>query len=336
MPKIYTKNTWTDELLADDPVEYSINGEEGVTIELVTDVITPGSPVNADRMNNIEEGIDGLDDKVVGIDDYLLGTPTEKTVSTGVLAVDKSRHSVQPESGTEDDIDVISGMPVNSHLTLYASDWGTDTLTFKHGTGNISCFGGADVQLSEGFVICFYDGTFVYLSGGGGEAPKGFVEFISNAPPGSSAATFLSVAGASTPAEAFPYFVFVDGSTTYYDFVCRLRNYNGGGLTFDFDVLRTSAAAGEAYSLEMAINRLVGKDILASHTYDYNAVSVTVPAGPPAAGVPMAATITFADGADMDSLQNNEIFILRIRRIGGSDTANDVARVLTTISGRET
>lgn len=93
---------------------------------------------------------------------------TEKTVSGGVLTVDQNSHSVQPESGTSDEIDTISGMSDNTEVILFAADAGTDTLVFKHNAGNISCFGGVDIELSEGFVIGFYDGTTVYLAGGGG------------------------------------------------------------------------------------------------------------------------------------------------------------------------
>ena len=67
MAKTYTKNTWTDEVLADDE-RYNILEDDGtpisedVQIALATAVATAGSPVNAARMNNIEEGIDALDD----------------------------------------------------------------------------------------------------------------------------------------------------------------------------------------------------------------------------------------------------------------------------------
>lgn len=68
MAKIYTKNTWANEVLAGDE-KYTI--EEGgvqthadAVIALKTEVVTAGTPVNAEKMNNIEEGIDGLDTKL--------------------------------------------------------------------------------------------------------------------------------------------------------------------------------------------------------------------------------------------------------------------------------
>lgn len=135
-------------------------------------------PTSVSTWTNKTDGIDfpEADDvnqpnnEVIAIQNYLIEAPTEKTVASGVLTVTKSRHKVQPQSGTADDIDTISGMPENSMLFLYASDAGTDTLTFKHGTGNLSCFGAADIELSEGFVICFYSSGTVYVAGGGGGA----------------------------------------------------------------------------------------------------------------------------------------------------------------------
>lgn len=107
-------------------------------------------------------------DEITAIENYLIESATEVTVSSGTLTVTKSRHKVQPQSGTADDIDTISGMPDGGTLILRASDAGTDTLTLKHGTGNLSCFGAADVALSTGFAMCWRNGSTVYVSGGGG------------------------------------------------------------------------------------------------------------------------------------------------------------------------
>ena len=69
MAKLYTKNTWLDEILADDE-KYLVKNDVGETvyseasIELSTTVVQAGSPVSAERMNHIEEGIDALDSKL--------------------------------------------------------------------------------------------------------------------------------------------------------------------------------------------------------------------------------------------------------------------------------
>lgn len=169
---------------------------------------------------------------------------------------------------------------------------------------------------------------------------KGRVEILAATVPTTVGAPIGQISGGSTPVEGIPYFSFVDGTITYRDFYCRLIDYSGGGLTLNFEVLRTSATAALRYVFEAAVRRIntATEDITASHTYDYNAVTVTIPAGPPAAGIPMAGSITFTDGADMDSLANNEAFILRFRRNAttANDDATDTARVLASITMRET
>ena len=66
MAKIYSKNVWEDEALADDP-RFNILEDDGTPIysdtqiAQVTDVIQVGTAVDASLMNNIEDGIDAID-----------------------------------------------------------------------------------------------------------------------------------------------------------------------------------------------------------------------------------------------------------------------------------
>lgn len=69
MAKLYTKKTWVDEVLAgDERFDIKTNAgaaiEENVQIELLTTVTTPGTPLNADNLQNIEDGIDAIDTRV--------------------------------------------------------------------------------------------------------------------------------------------------------------------------------------------------------------------------------------------------------------------------------
>lgn len=92
--KIYTKNTWTDEVLTGAEA-YQLKNDSGVVvysqaqIALSTSVVTPGSAVNASRMNNLENGVNGLDNlvdfqqassKVTPVDNDVL--PGEDSAST--------------------------------------------------------------------------------------------------------------------------------------------------------------------------------------------------------------------------------------------------------------
>ncbi len=189
----------------------------------------------------------------------------------------------------------------------------------------------------------------VLTTGGAGADPaweaaasggKGRCEILSSSVPLTLGAPLGYIDSASSPVDSFPYFEFGDSALAYVDLYCRLIGYQGGGLTVNFNVLRTSAAAAAGYYFQAAIRRInnATENITSSHTYDYNSVTVTVPAGPPAAGIPMAGTITFTDGSDMDSLADNEMFVLRFRRdpTNAADNAGDAARVLATITIRET
>lgn len=173
-----------------------------------------------------------------------------------------------------------------------------------------------------------------------GAATKGRAEILSASVPTTLGAPIGFIDSASSPVDSFPYYEFGDSALAYVDLYCRLIGYQGGGLTVNFNLLRTSAAAAAGYYFQAAIRRIAtaSDDITASHTYDYNSVTVNVPAGPPAAGISMAGEITFTDGADMDSLADNEMFVLRFRRdpTNGADNAGDAARVLATITIRET
>ena len=90
MAKIYTKNTWVDEVLAGDE-RYNIAQDDGTPIEstvqiaLATDVAQAGTAVDAAKMNNIEEGIDGLDTLVSG---HTTDITALKTVALNIILGD--------------------------------------------------------------------------------------------------------------------------------------------------------------------------------------------------------------------------------------------------------
>jgi hypothetical protein len=69
MAKLYTKNTWVDEVLA-GAERYDILEDGGgayksmMRINLATSVLTAGSPVDASRMNNLEDGLDAVDTRL--------------------------------------------------------------------------------------------------------------------------------------------------------------------------------------------------------------------------------------------------------------------------------
>lgn len=109
-----------------------------------------------------------LSNLIAGMEKLNFAEATELTISSGSITATQSCHKIQPESETADDLETISGLNAGDFLVLYVSDAGTDTITIKHGTGNISCLTSSDVELSEGAALFYYDGTTVYMIGGGG------------------------------------------------------------------------------------------------------------------------------------------------------------------------
>jgi hypothetical protein len=138
--------------------------------------------------------------------------------------------------------------------------------------------------------------------------------------PDANAATPDSMVGGSTPGEVVPVEDFDAGADEYIDLLGHLAStYDGGGITLKIPWSASSATSGNIV-LDAAFRRLQddAEDIDTSHSYSFNSVT---DAAPSAAGEIVTASITFTDGADMDSLAAGEKFILRIRRNG--DDASD-------------
>lgn len=115
-------------------------------------------------MNNIES-------ELVLLDDLVRAVATPVVIDAGDLIVSQTRHTVSPESETEDEVENIfweAGEQADLLISFVATNPGTDTIIFKHGVGNISCAGGQDITLSHGSILVYYDGTTAFVLGGGG------------------------------------------------------------------------------------------------------------------------------------------------------------------------
>lgn len=154
-------------------------------------------------------------------------------------------------------------------------------------------------------------------------------------PPATLMAQLASRAGGSTPAEQVLLWGFDAATIWYLDLHCHLEGYAGGGITLTLDWLAASATSGVT-RWGAAFRRIEddAEDLDAAHTYDYNDVDDTAAS---ASGERSRATITFTDGADMDSVADGEPFILRIRRNAShaNDSMSGNAQLLT-IRGLET
>lgn len=134
-------------------------------------------------------------------------------------------------------------------------------------------------------------------------------------PPGSSYATQDRIVGAASPAETVPVLDF-DGASAveYMDFYGVMpQHYSGGGLTITI-VWSASSATSNNCVWQLAFRSLEddAEDIdTTAHSYDYNTVTG---AAPSAVGEVSYDNVTFASGADMDSVDAGDAFILRVKR----------------------
>lgn len=197
MPKIYTRITWIDELLA-EAERYNILEDNGtpfksdMQIALASMVATAGTLANAAKMNNIEAGIDALDNLLVSMRE----AATQLIISVDEITITQSNHRLQPETGTADNLSTINGTIAGQSGVLYVSDFGTDTITIKHNVGNILCVGGADIALSNGCVFWYSNGVKVFMSGGGGGGGSGNLDLANS--------TELTIAsGSITPTQSY-------------------------------------------------------------------------------------------------------------------------------------
>jgi hypothetical protein len=125
--------------------------------------------------------------------------------------------------------------------------------------------------------------------------------------------------GGSTPAERVRVHAFDAATIEYLDFKVMLRGYGSGGLTIDLPWSAASATSGVT-RWGVAVRRMQDdtEDIDTSQTYDFNDVDDTAAS---LSGELSYPTVTFTDGADMDSWANGEIAIVRVRR--NASHAND-------------
>lgn len=161
------------------------------------------------------------------------------------------------------------------------------------------------------------------------------VKVIQAMPPATLFAPDNVRAGGSTPAEATTFWAFDAATIWYMDFKCRLEGYGGGGLTFTLPWMAASATTNVT-RWGIAIRRIAddAEDLDTSHTYDFNDIDDTCAS---ATGELSYPTITFTNGADMDSWADGEMAIVRVRREAShaNDTMAGDAQLLVPL-GKET
>lgn len=148
---------------------------------------------------------------------------------------------------------------------------------------------------------------------------------VQSLPPAANRADPGIRAGGSSPAENWPIISYDDTADEYWDFLCALESpYSAGsstGLTIEIPWMSEDQTTGDV-QWEIGIRRLTddAEDLDGSHSYAFNTVADTAAS---AAGELSYPTITFTDGTDMDSVAENERFMMRVKRDGSNTSGND-------------
>lgn len=106
------------------------------------------------------------------------------------------------------------------------------------------------------------------------------------------------------------------------------EHYAGGGVTLEAETRAATATSGN-FVLKSAFSRSTGQDADSDGFAAENLSSATATNG--TSGVPTTATITFTDGADMDSVAAGDPFRLLIGRnaSNGSDTMSGDLQIVS-------
>lgn len=147
-------------------------------------------------------------------------------------------------------------------------------------------------------------------------------------PPATAYATPSRRAGGSTPNENVPVWLFDAGTAENLDFYGQMSNsYGGGGITVQIKWSSVDQTSGNCV-WKAAFRRVAddAEDLDVSQTYDFNSTTATTAN---VAGEVKYSTITFTNGADMDSVVAGDMFILRIQRdaANASDTLTNDAQL---------
>ena len=112
--------------------------------------------------------------------------------------------------------------------------------------------------------------------------------------------------------ENVPVWAYNAATSEHMDFHGRLVGYGGGGLTLYVGYLCTTTATNSVV-IGAGFRRVDAdtEDLDVGFAYDYNYATDLQPA---TIGTISDFTVTFTNGADMDSIANNEAFIMRLRR----------------------
>lgn len=142
-----------------------------------------------------------------------------------------------------------------------------------------------------------------------------YVNALSNEPPSANYATFDT-------RNSIPVLDFDDTTDESAEFGLFMpRHYDGGGITVTVGWMATTATTG-TISLDVAF-KSISDDADDVDTKAYAAANNANPTTASASGEVDYTTITFTDGADMDSVAAGEYFRMKVLRDADGTTSTD-------------
>ena len=133
-----------------------------------------------------------------------------------------------------------------------------------------------------------------------------------------------STGGVNGGDESVPVWTFNAATSETMDFYGRLAGYGAGGLTLTGSWVCTTTATVNTANWRAAFRRVNAdnEDLTLSQAYDFNLATDDQAL----IGRVSDFSITFTNGADMDSVANNDAFIMRFQRLatatGDTTTSN--------------
>jgi hypothetical protein len=115
-------------------------------------------------VGGMDQGVASDDDVMFGdlvLDGTFRGNPSELTINSGTITVDRTYHTVDTQAdAVSDDLDTIAGGTTGQIVWLTAENT-TRTVVIKHGTGNIRTSSNADISLDSTDlpVYAIFDGS---------------------------------------------------------------------------------------------------------------------------------------------------------------------------------
>lgn len=240
-------------------------------------------------------------------------------VSAGAgVPEDLTATNVRSIINVEDGADVTDATNVAAAGAVMEGDTTTASMSFVIDEDNMASNLDTKVPTQQS-VKAYVDAN---AGGGGGDAFFQVFSALSNIPPVANFAT-LTTRNTTSP-HTMLQFSHTAASSAIFSSVLP-AGYGGGGLTVDIYWTTLSATSGGTVSWGAAFESHTADadDLDADSFADYN--TVTSLSLPSAAGELMKATITFTDGADMNSLAAGESYRLKITRDSGTFSGDDLA-----------